>query len=548
VESTRIPFTPEFAAPEQLRDEPVTTAADVYSLGVVLYKLLTGIQPYKIHGDGLQDIGKTIEGINVPLPSSVASLSFQKQLQGDLDNLILKALNKNPAQRYLSVRELADDIDRYLTVQPLEATKATWLYRTKMFVKRHSLGVALGAIATISLFTGSVISTWQWQVAQDKQAEVERRSRYVHELTSMVVFDIPKSISELPGSTALRERMMRKGVAYLDNLEKNSFDSPKLRHDLATAYIELARLQGNPMATNLGDPKLALSNLQKGLNIQKQLLIDSPNDLNLISALAVNYKTIGGVYGASFGKLNRAHELTEQCLTLVRPFVHTGEPNILKRFVACSTLAAHWRTLAGHLFISAQHLREAEDVFSSLAEQNTFLTSKAGHKLRARIHEEWAEIESRRGHYLQALQHERTRLDIILSHMSTHGASDRLVGYAYHALAARLAVVGQFVEAQDAFELAIAYWTKLQKDNPLDVSRTQALVVIQGELADLRWNEAHKIFEPAVHAEAVKNSCMAYANSVRNLKLLPGDQASFPTRYSWSPDPDTIVKRFEDRC
>lgn len=548
VESTKIPFTPEFAAPEQLRGEPVTTAADVYSLGVVLYKLLSGVQPYTIRGDSLKDIANTIEKIDVQPPSTVAPEAIQKQLRGDLDNLVMKALHKNPAQRYASVREFADDVDRYLTVQPLKATKASWLYRTEKFIRRHSLGVGLGLLAAISLLSGSVISTWQWQIAQDKQAEVERRSQDVHELTSMVVFDIPKSIAQLPGSTALRERMMRKGVTYLDNLEKTGVNSPKLRLDLASAYVELSRLQGNPMASNLGDPELALSNLEKGLNIQKQLLNDSPNDLKLIMKLAVIYRNLGGLHGASLGNLNRAHEYTEQCIALMRPYVHTSNPRILHRLLSCFSLAAHWRTLAGHTTLSEQHLREAEQIFDSLPVQHAFLNSRAGQNLRARNHEEWAEIASRKGRYQQALQHERKRLNLILAQLQNHDTTDRLVGSAYHALAARLAVVDQFEKAQEAFELAITHWTRWQNDHPLDVSGTQALVVIQAELANLRWHEARVKNNPVIHDQAAKNACAAYAESVRNLKMLPTDQIAFPKRYSWSPDPDTIVERFDDRC
>jgi len=150
------------------------------------------------------------------------------------------------------------------------------------------------------------------------------------------------------------------------------------------------------------------------------------------------------LHGASLGNLNQAHELTEQCLTLVRPFAHAGEPKILRQLIGCYSLAAHWRTLAGHVSIAAQHLYEAEQIYTSLPAQHPFLSSMVGHNLRARIHEEWAEIASRKGHYQQALQHERNRLELILTQMQTHESVERLLGFAYHALAARLAAVDQF--------------------------------------------------------------------------------------------------------
>ena len=547
-DSTAAPFTPEFAAPEQLCGEPVTTAADVYSLGVVLYRLLSGKLPYKICGDNLQDIAETVTNITIPAPSSVATPAIQKQLRGDLDSLVLKALHKDPARRYSSVQELADDIDRYLAGHPLKASNSTWLYRAGKFIGRHRVGVGLGTLAAISLLAGSLISTWQWQIAQAKQVEAERRSQDVHELTSMVVFDIPKSISELPGSTPLRERMIRKGVAYLDTLEKTRTDSPELRNDLASAYLELARLQGNPMSSNLGDPELALSNFKKALKIQKQLLIDSPNDMNLNLKLATSYMFKGAVHGASLGDLDQAHVLTEQCLALVKPFVHTGNPQVLKRSIACSTVAAHWLTLAGHESLATQHLRKAEQVYKNIPANHPFISSMAGHRLRARIHEEWAEIKTRSGDFQEALEHERKRLEIILTQLQAHESIDRFVGTAYHGLAARLAAVDRFVEAQQAFALASTHWRKWQYDHPLDVSATQALIVIQGELADLRWKVAGSVIEPAIRAHAVKNSCTAYYDSVRYLDMLPENQTSFPRRYAWSSDPDTIIERFADRC
>lgn len=547
-ECVATPFTPEFAAPEQLRGLPITTAADVYSLGVVLYRLLSREAPYKISVDCLQDIANTIANIDIPLPSTVAPQAIQQQLRGDLDSLVLKALHKDPAQRYSSVQELADDIDRYLTGHPISATKSTWLYRSKMFTRRHRLGLGLSVLTATSLLAGSVISTWQWQIAQKKQIEAQRSYREIQELTSMVVVDIPKSITELPGSTPLREQMIRKGVTYLDNLAKTHIDSPELLLNLATAYYDLARVQGMPMMVNLGDPELALNNIQKSISIQQQLLIDTPDNLNLILKLAASYMFTGSLYAASLGNLNQGHKLTEQCLTLVKPFVDNGNTKVLKRLVACYTLAAHWHNLAGHITLATQNLRSAEQVYSDLPVDHPFVISTNGHRLRSRIHEEWAEVETQRNHHEQALQHERRRLEISVMKLQNHNHTDRFLGGAYHGLAARLATVNQLIEAQDAYEHATAHWANWQQDHPADVSGTQALIAIQAELAELHWEIANSAISPARRAQAVKKSCVAYANSKRYLKMLPENQIAFPTRYSWSPDPATIVERYEYRC
>lgn len=123
----RMPLTPEFAAPEQLYGASVTTTADVYSLGVVLYKLLTGRLPCHVDGVPQQEAAHAVTNTDAAPPSRVAPPSDQKELQGDLDRLVMKAMHKDPSQRYSSAQMLADDIARYLADQPISATKLKFL-------------------------------------------------------------------------------------------------------------------------------------------------------------------------------------------------------------------------------------------------------------------------------------------------------------------------------------------------------------------------------------------------------------------------------------
>lgn len=541
-------FTPEFAAPEQLCDMPVTTATDIYSLGVVLYRLLTGKAPYKFSSYSLQDIINTVTNIDIPPPSAVAPQAIRKQLSGDLDNLVLKALQQDPAQRYSSVQAFANDIDRFLTGHPISASRLTWLYRSTRYIRRNRLWLCLSVLAIASLLAGSMISTWQWQFARKKQTEAEYNFREIQKLSSNIIIDIPKSIAELPGSTQMRERMIRKGVTYLDNLAKIHIDNSQLQLNLATAYHELAKIQGMPMMANLGDPELALSNFQKAIAIQERLLVETPEDRNLILKLAASYMFAGGLYGASFGNLDQGHDLAEKCLTLVQPFADSRNAKVIMRLIACYTAAAHWRTLHGHPDLATQHLQLADQLYSNLSDDHPFINSLQGHRLRTRIHEEWAEVEMQKGNPEKALQHERRRLDIALSHLQNHDSANRIIGRSYHGLAARLATTNRLIEAREAYELAIAQWKIWQHDHPVDVSGILAITVIQGELADLLWKSASSASKPAVRTQLVKKSCASYADSVRNLESLPDSQTSFPTRYAWSPDPDTIVKQHSDRC
>ncbi|MBL1214961.1 MAG: serine/threonine protein kinase [Ignavibacteriae bacterium] len=168
-------LTPEYASPEQIKGEPVTTSSDIYSLGVLLYQILTGHQPYKFKSTSPLEISKTILTENILKPSEAIknidvlhqksqvisetvkaeNKKLAKQLKGDLDNIVLKTMHKDPAQRYISVQAFVDDINRYLKGLPVNARKDTVSYRASKFIQRHKVGFALFLIVNLMII-GSV--------------------------------------------------------------------------------------------------------------------------------------------------------------------------------------------------------------------------------------------------------------------------------------------------------------------------------------------------------------------------------------------------------
>ena len=175
-------MTPEYASPEQVRGDAVHTASDVYALGVVLYELLTGRWPYGTRGRPLYDVIRAISDEEPTRPSIAVSQTeeapraivaeesvdaLRRRLEGDLDNILLKALQKDPSRRYTSVEQFNEDIRRHLEGFPVSARKDTVAYRAQQFVRRHRIGVAAAAIILMSIFL-SVITTF-WGLQEPRQ-------------------------------------------------------------------------------------------------------------------------------------------------------------------------------------------------------------------------------------------------------------------------------------------------------------------------------------------------------------------------------------------
>ena len=159
-------MTPAYAAPEQLRHEPVTTATDVYALGVVLYELLAGERPYDLSGCSPAEIERIVSEQAPRPPSAVAPAHRQRRLRGDLDTIVQKALRKEPERRYTSAEALADDLQRHLEGRPVEARPDTAGYRTRKFVQRHRAGVT--ATAAVVVLIATLVTFYTTQLAQER--------------------------------------------------------------------------------------------------------------------------------------------------------------------------------------------------------------------------------------------------------------------------------------------------------------------------------------------------------------------------------------------
>ncbi len=338
-------FTPEYASPEQLNGLPVTTASDVYSLGVVLYEMLSGQRPFRSTGKNYQDVVNRILTEEPARPSSfvggtqqaksgdtspddqlrtvsedgnkAAGVRDRRLLEGDLDNIILKALRKEPERRYQSVQEFSDDIRRHLSGLPVTATADTKLYRLSKFVGRHRMGVAAGSLAALVIFAVSGIAVWQGITANRERSSAERRFEQVRKLANAMIFDYQDEIERLPGTTPIRQRMVSDAIVYLDNLAVESSGDKSLLGELASAYAKIGDIQGNPFFANLGDMDGAFVSYNKALAIREDLLTGDPGNKKLKLELSLSLGSIGdlhwakGDYPNALEKYRRALTITE---------------------------------------------------------------------------------------------------------------------------------------------------------------------------------------------------------------------------------------------
>ena len=247
-------FTPGYASPEQSLGQRATVSSDVYGLGAVLYRLMTGAKPREIRSDSLADVIRQISEEEVVHPSSI-----DPALRGDLENILLKALHLEPQRRYGSVPEFADDLNRYLARRPVRASPDSLLYRGRRFAQRHWVPVAATIALVFTLAGATHVSLQQRQQAERRAAETRR-------MADRLLFEIYDELAGTLGGTKARERLGEITVDYLEAMERDLGDRPDLTWELVNAYARLADSRGGG-AASVGATGSALYFAQKTLEL-----------------------------------------------------------------------------------------------------------------------------------------------------------------------------------------------------------------------------------------------------------------------------------------
>lgn len=322
-------MTVAYASPEQIRGERQTVASDVYSLGVILYELLTAHRPYQPANTSFAEIVRvTCE--QEPVPPS----QWRRQLAGDLEIILHKALSKDPRLRYPTVDEFAADLRRHLAGQPIHARPATFSYRAGKFLRRHQIAVPAGALAVVMILSFAGLSWWEARRAQ-------RRFNDVQNLAHSVLFEFHDAIEKLPGATAARELLVRRALEYLENLSREAGNDPGLAREIALGYSRIGDVQGAMGASNLGKVSAGLESYRKSEEILAGLVRRAPSDDSLRRDYLRVSDGLARMYGAS-GDGVHASLVSDKNLALATAAAnqHPNDPGVLTSLMMTESTAA----------------------------------------------------------------------------------------------------------------------------------------------------------------------------------------------------------------
>jgi non-specific serine/threonine protein kinase/serine/threonine-protein kinase len=283
--------TPEYASPEQIEGAAVTTAADIYSLGVVLYRLLSGKLPYRTQTTGRMELARAVCE-QTPEPPTGA----------DLDDIVLKALEKEPSRRYESAAALAADISRFLEGKPVLARRPTLGYRARKFILRHRYAAGAAALALLAVSGAMVVALQQRAAAR----ELFKSSRA---LANTMIWDVEKTLRER-GGTEARKVLLERATGYLEALQSSEYRDDSLIADALHGFRRMGEAFAATGSSGGNDPGRAMASYRQGLRLAAAHLAQNPGDLRARREQALITTSLGRL------QLNRGmRDQAEQTLT-----------------------------------------------------------------------------------------------------------------------------------------------------------------------------------------------------------------------------------------
>ncbi len=495
-------LTPGYASPEQVKGETITTASDVYSLGVVLYELLTGKSPYRVSPTSTHELSRAVCEDNPVRPSLLVrekpqaagsdpsdgheAEKLSHALRGDLDNIVLMALRKESNRRYPSVERFAGDIRRHLQNLPVSAQQDTLGYRTSKFVKRNQAGVIAAAIALVALLGGVTAILHEARLARQEAQRAERRFNDVRKLANSLIFELHDSIKDLQGSTPARKLLVSRALEYLNSLSAEAKSDVSLQREVAAAYERIADVQGQPRQANLGDPEGAIDSYKRALAIRESLATANEADLQVRRELVPNYAKLSDLLWSS-GKPVPAMDYSAKAFHLAQAIYKMDPTSVSDRFLLASYMMDHGykqAVVTGNRTEGLENLSQG----SAMLEQ---LVSEEPHNLKirrllalsfSREAEILADDPKTRPQTLELYKKSIAAKQALVAVDPTNAEFQRLVAYDRFTLAGLLLTMGDRQAALSESHEALSAFQKLAENDPANAQFQQDIGRVRGEL------------------------------------------------------------------
>ncbi|HQZ17073.1 MAG TPA: protein kinase [Vicinamibacteria bacterium] len=428
------PMTPAYASPEQASGALITTASDVYSLGVILFELVCGARPYELPTASPLEIQKALLETR-PLPPS----RVKPGLSRDIDSIVAMAMKKEPERRYVSAAALAEDIRRHLGNFPIVARADTLAYQAGRFVRRHRAMVIGVSLAGLALTAASVVAVWQSRQAQAQRAMSERRFAEARQIANSMVFELHDEIARIPGATKARMVLLARSSKWLDTLAKDAPHDPDLAAELAEAYRRLGDAQGGSGQANSGDDAAALASYRKSLALRERLVVLAPDNPEYRDRLAAAHMDMA--YGVAQGGEALGHAQRAVALAQRLQSEAPGDPSRQRRLAQAWFAEGSTRLVVGEMRGAEQAFEQAAVIFQATlkadpkrpgAQRDVSLVNKRLGAIAAKE----GRVASANEHYERALAADRalvardpasfqSRYDLSVSHVELGGVKSR---------------------------------------------------------------------------------------------------------------------------
>ncbi|MEO6923737.1 MAG: serine/threonine-protein kinase [Bryocella sp.] len=334
------PMTLRYASPEHIQGKAFSTASDVYSLGMILYRLLAGRLPDELEnlptgeyldrlekghirppGQRLSDEPKNAQG--------AARMPLERQRRRDLDAIVLKAIRYEPGERYTSALALASDLSRVMTNRPVAARRSTLRYRAAKFYQRNWRPIWASAAMAAVLATGLIGMAREAKIARQEKGLAQVGVEKERQLAHFLLFNYFERLKQIPGSTNAQRKAVSQSLNYLASVSQTAMNRD-LQLDSIQAYTEMGSLLGNPYEENLGDVPGAITTLEKAVSLSQHLLADDPHNWSYLQSAAAAQLALGRVYFGAGNPQRAAEYLVPAADTSRRivTFPEVGAPDL----------------------------------------------------------------------------------------------------------------------------------------------------------------------------------------------------------------------------